>query len=62
MFSFSEVTNYKDDVSENYHNKLDRAIELYVYPFIKNKPIEEIKRLEVIDILTQLSHLNPNNS
>ncbi len=46
--------NYESEVSENYHIKLERAIELYVYPFIKNKPIDEITRLNIIEILQDL--------
>ena len=46
--------NYASEVTENYHNKLERALELYVYPFIKDKPIEEITRLDIIKILQDL--------
>lgn len=51
-------TNYASEVSENYHEKLDRALELYVYPFIKNKPIDEITRLNIIEILQDLKEKN----
>lgn len=44
----------KTDVSENYHYKLERALELYIYPFIKDKPITTITRLDIIDILKDL--------
>jgi len=46
--------NYKSEVSENYHIKLERAMELYMYPYIKNKPIEDITRLDLIEILKDL--------
>lgn len=49
-------SNYKTEVSENYHTKLDRALENYIYPFIKNKPIEDITRLHVIEILQDLKN------
>lgn len=48
--------NYKTEVSENYHIKLDRALENYLYPYIKNKPIEEITRLDIIEILQGLKN------
>lgn len=41
-------------VSESYHLRLGRALNNYLYPTIKNKPIEEITRLEVIAILDEL--------
>ena len=47
-------SNYASEVSKNYHDKLERALELYVYPFIENKPIEEITRLDIIEILQDL--------
>ncbi len=46
--------NYKTEVSENYHIKLGRALENYLYPYIKNKPIKEITRLDIIEILQGL--------
>jgi len=46
--------SYKDEVSENYHNKLLRALELYTYPYIGKKPITDIKRLDLIAILEDL--------
>ena len=46
--------NYKDEVSENYHNKIYRALELYVYPFIGKTPITEITRKDIINILQTL--------
>ena len=50
--------NYASEVSENYHIKLERALELYVYPFIKNRPIDEITRLNIIEILQDLKEKN----
>lgn len=50
--------NYASEVSENYHIKLERALELYVYPFIKNKPMDEITRLNIIEILQDLKEKN----
>jgi len=52
--------NYEKEVSENYHIKLGRALENYMYPFIKNQPIDEIKRSDILEIITDLknkSHL-----
>lgn len=46
--------NYESEVSKNYHIKLERALENYVYPFIRNKPIEDITRLNIIEILQDL--------
>ena len=48
------LLSYESEVSENYHHKLTRALELYVYPFIQDKPITDIKRLDLIAILQDL--------
>jgi len=48
------LKSYESEVSENYHKKLERALELYVYPFIKDKAIDEITRLDIITILEYL--------
>lgn len=48
------LKNYETEVSENYHLKLERAIQNYIYPFIKNSPIKEIKPLDIIEILKDL--------
>ncbi len=52
------LKSYKNEVSENYHNKLSRALELYVYPFVKNYAIDEVTRLDIIDILEKLKNRN----
>ena len=46
--------NYKDQVSENYHTRLGRALENYVYPTIKSQPIDTVKRLDIIAIIEDL--------
>ena len=46
--------NYKDQVSESYHTRLGRALENYIYPTLKDKPIDEVTRLEIIAILEDL--------
>ncbi|WP_121627793.1 tyrosine-type recombinase/integrase [Poseidonibacter antarcticus] len=43
--------NYQTEVSENYHIKLGRALENYVYKYMKDKPIEDVTRLDLIEIL-----------
>ena len=48
------LLSYKKEVSENYHIKLGRAFDSYVYPFIKNKAIDEVKRTDIIEILQDL--------
>lgn len=48
------LKSYESEVSENYHAKISRALELYTYPFIGNTPITEIKRLDLISILMDL--------
>jgi len=48
------LKSYESEVSKNYHTKLERALELYVYPFIKNKSINEVTRLDIISILNNL--------
>lgn len=50
------LESYQYEVSEKYLNKLERSLELYVYSFIKDRPIEQIKRLEIIDILKDLKN------
>ena len=50
------LDNYKSEVSENYHNKLGKALENYIYPFIKKKSIEDITRLNIIEILQNLKN------
>lgn len=46
--------NYSSEVTENYHYKLERALELYLFPFIGNKPITDITRKDIINILQTL--------
>ena len=48
--------NYASEVSENYHGKLEKALENYIYPFIKNKSIDTITRLDIIEILQDLKN------
>ncbi|MDK2050888.1 tyrosine-type recombinase/integrase [Aliarcobacter butzleri] len=48
--------NYSTEVSLNYHYKLLRALQLYIFPFIKNKPISEITRKDIITILQELKN------
>ena len=48
------LKNYESEVTPNYHKKLGRALELYVYDFIENKLIDEITRLDIIKILQDL--------
>ena len=48
------LDNYESEVSENYHIKLGKALENYVYSYIKNKAINEISRLDIIEILQDL--------
>ena len=54
------LKSYESEVSENYHTKISRALELYTYPFIGNTPITEIKRLDLITLvpLIDLHRLN----
>ncbi len=52
--SLDWLDSYKDEVSENYHIKLTRALELYTYSFIGDKPIVDITRLDLIAILQDL--------
>ena len=52
--SLEWLKSYESEVSENYHHKLTRALELYVYPFIQDKPITDITRLDLIAILKDL--------
>lgn len=48
------LLSYKKEVSENYYIKLGRAFDSYIYPFIKNKAIDEVKRTDIIEILQDL--------
>ena len=71
--TFSKVSqkwlkSYESEVSENYHKKLGKALENYTYKTItledstklsiKDKPISEITRLNIIAILTDLKNRN----
>ena len=48
------LKSYADQVSESYHTRLGRALDNYVYPTIKKKPINEVTRLEIIAIMEDL--------
>ncbi len=59
------LKSYKSEVSENYHTKLGRALESYLYKTIKDPetkeainikdtPIDEVKRKDLIAILEEL--------
>lgn len=50
--------NHKKEVSENYHIKIGRALENYLYPFIRNQPIDEIKRSDILELLIHLKNKN----
>ena len=45
------LKSYEKEVSENYHKKLERALVMHVYPSIKNTPMEEITRKDIIALL-----------
>jgi len=49
-------------VSENYHLRLGRALDNYLYPDIKDKAIDEVTRLEVIAILDKLNDKGVNET
>jgi hypothetical protein len=65
-------TQQKSQVSANYHHKLDKALENYTYKIyktadntklcIKNKPIDEITRKEIITILEELREQGLNET
>jgi integrase len=46
--------HYKREVSENYHTKLGKALENYIYPYIKHKSIEQIKRKDILEVMMAL--------
>lgn len=48
------LKSYQGHVSENYHSKLGKALENYIYPSIKDKAIDEVTRLEIITIMEEL--------
>jgi len=50
------LESYRDQVTENYHTRLGRALKNYIYPTIKEKPIDEVTRLEIIAILEELKN------
>lgn len=54
--SLDWLENYKSEVSENYHNKITRALELYTYSYIGDKPIIDVTRLDLIEILQDLKN------
>ena len=45
------LKSYEQEVSENYHKKLERALVMHVYPSIKDIPMEEITRKDIIALL-----------
>lgn len=49
-------------VSENYHLRLGRALDNYLYPHIQHKAIDEVTRLEVIAILDKLKDKGINET
>ena len=51
-------TGYEKEVSENYHAKLGKALENYIYPFVKHQPIDEIKRNNILEIILDLKKKN----
>ena len=50
------LDSYKSQVSENYHTRLGRALENYIYPSIKNTPMADVTRLDIIAILEELKN------
>lgn len=50
------LVNYEKEVSEGYHIKLGRALENYIYPFIKNQPIDEVKRSDILAVILDLKN------
>lgn len=48
--------NYKDQVSENYHMKLERILEIHVFKSIGHIPISNITRIDIINILKKLKN------
>lgn len=56
------LESYKGQVSEKYHNRLKQAFRNYVYPAIKEKPIDEVTRLDVVEILTELKERGLNET
>lgn len=48
------LKSYENQVSENYHTRLGRALTNYVYPTIKHQSIDEVARLDIIAILEDL--------
>jgi len=45
-----------NDVSENHIYKMTRVLELYTYPLIGNIPIDEITRLNIIEVLEAIKN------
>lgn len=46
--------SYTGQVSENYHERLGRALQNYLYPTLEHIPIDEITRIDIINILVDL--------
>ncbi len=46
--------HYEKEVSEDYHIRLGRSLDNYIYPFIKDVPMDEVKRTDIIEILESL--------
>lgn len=48
------LESYKTEVSEDYHTKLHRRFINHIYPHIKNKPIKEINRKDIIKLIESI--------
>lgn len=46
----------KKELSESYASRLEKALINYVYPFIKDTPIEEITRKDIIEVLEHIKN------
>jgi integrase len=47
-------TSYQSEVTENYHHKLLRMLEIHIFPIFGNIPIDEIEALQIIKKLESI--------
>ena len=48
------LKNYKNTVSEDQHIRIESLFKNHLYPALKNRPIDEITRLEIISVIEQI--------
>ena len=56
------LIDHKSQVSDDYHLRLNRAMNNYLYPYIKDIAIDEVTRIDIIEILNSLKDKGINET